>query len=139
MELSTALGFASARNFGVLGTIRRDSRPQLSNIMYVVVGGDFRISLTEMRAKTKNLRRDPRCTLYVPGDDHWNFVVLDGEASLTDVASVPDDDTVEQLVDYYRRGTGEHPDWDDFRATMVRDQRLLATLRPTTAYGMLQS
>ena len=68
----------------MLTTIRRDGRPQLSNIMYVAVNDEFWISLTASRAKTKNLRRDPRCVLYVPGEDFWSFVVLDGTASLTE-------------------------------------------------------
>ena len=94
--------------------------------------------MTSSRAKTKNLRRDPRCVLYVPGEDFWNFVVLDGTATLTDVTLDDHDDVAEELVEYYRRGAGEHPDWDDFRSTMVREGRLLAKFRPTSAYGMVQ-
>lgn len=139
MELDTALAFATAHQRGVLATIRSDGRPQLSNIMYVPGDGEFWISVTDSRAKTKNLRRDPRCVLYVPGEDFWNFVVLDGEAALTDVTTDAHDETSELLVEYYRRGAGEHPDWDDFRSTMVREGRLLAKFRPTSAYGMLQA
>lgn len=137
MELATAVAFAAGRRHGVLGTIRRDSRPQLSNVMFVASSDSFLISLTESRAKTKNLRRDPRAVLYVPGDDPWAFVVLDGEVELSAVALAPDDATVDALVDYYRRGAGEHPDWDEFRATMVAERRLLATFRPTSAYGIV--
>jgi PPOX class probable F420-dependent enzyme len=138
MELAQALAFAKARKQGVLTTIRRDGRPQLSNIMYATRDDDFLISVTESRAKTKNLRRDPRAALYVPGENFWSFVVLDGVVELSGVATHVDDDVTGQLVDYYRRGAGEHPDWDDFKATMVKEGRVLATLRPTTAYGMIQ-
>lgn len=138
MELTPALAFAQVRQRGVLTTIRRDGRPQLSNIMYVPSNDDFLISVTDSRAKTKNLRRDPRAALYVPGEDFWSFVVLDGTVGLSAVATHVDDDVTEQLVDYYRRGAGEHPDWDDFKATMVKEGRVLATFRPTTAYGMIQ-
>jgi PPOX class probable F420-dependent enzyme len=137
MELDQALRFATSRNQGVLTTIRRDGRPQLSNIMYAYLDGEFWISVTESRAKTKNLRRDPRAQLYVPGDDFWNFVVLDGAVVLTDVAREVGDAATDLLVDYYRRGAGEHPDWDDYRATMVREGRLLAQFTPTSAYGMV--
>lgn len=123
----------------MLTTIRRDGRPQLSNIMYVVVDGEFRISITDSRAKTKNLRRDPRAALYVPGDDFWSYVVLDGTVTLTDVASAPDDAVVDELVDYLRRSGSEHSDWDAYRAAMVLDGRLLAKLHPTSAYGLLPS
>ena len=138
MDLDTALSFASARKLGVLTTIRADGRPQLTNIMYVYVGGEFWISVTDSRAKTRNLRRDARCVLYVPGDDFWNYVVLDGTATLTDVATDAHDQVTEQLVEYYRRGSGEHPDWDEFRSVMVQEGRLLAKVRPTSATGMLQ-
>jgi PPOX class probable F420-dependent enzyme len=138
MELTQGLAFAKARQRGVLTTIRRDGRPQLSNIMYVPRGDDFFISVTDSRAKTKNMRRDPRAALYVPGEDFWSYVVLDGTVELSGIATRVDDDVTAQLVDYYRAGAGEHPDWDDFRQTMVREGRVLATLKPTTAYGMIQ-
>lgn len=138
MELTQAIAFARARSRGVLTTIRRDGRPQLSNIMYVTGDDEFSISVTESRAKTRNLRRDARAALYVPGEDFWSFVVLDGTVELSGVAAHVDDEVTAKLVDYYRKGAGEHPDWDDFKATMVSEGRLLATLRPTTAYGMIQ-
>jgi PPOX class probable F420-dependent enzyme len=124
MDLDSALTYARERQRGVLATIRSDGRPQLSNIMYVAVDDELWISVTSSRAKTKNLRRDPRSVLYVPGEDFWNYVVLDGTVSLTDVTTDEHDDVAEQLVEYYRRGSGEHPDWDDFRSTMVREGRL---------------
>ena len=139
MDLAPALSFAATRTHGVLVTLRRDGRPQLSNILFVPDDGEFLISVTDDRAKTKNLRRDPRCVLYVPGDDIRAYAVLDGTATLTDVATTPDDDVVEQLVSYYRRGAGEHPDWDDYRATMVKERRLLVRFRPTSATGVVPS
>jgi PPOX class probable F420-dependent enzyme len=138
MELTEALEFVRARKNGVLTTIRANGRPQLSNILYVPgEDGVLRISVTDSRAKTKNMRRDPRVSLYVPGDNFWQFVVVEGTAELTPVAADPHDDTVEQLVAYYRAGNGEHPDWDDFRATMVADGRLIAAVHPERAYGLV--
>jgi PPOX class probable F420-dependent enzyme len=138
MELEAALTFVWARQHGVLTTIRSNGRPQLSNILYVPgEDGLLRISVTDARAKTVNMRRDPRVSLYVPGDNFWQFVVVEGTAELTPVAADPHDDTVEQLVAYYRAGNGEHPDWDDYRATMVADGRLIVALRPERAYGLV--
>jgi PPOX class probable F420-dependent enzyme len=138
MELAEALEFVRARKNGVLTTIRANGRPQLSNILYVP-GDDglLRISVTDSRAKTKNMRRDPRVSLYVPGDNFWQFVVVEGMAELTPVAVDPHDDTVEQLIAYYRAGNGEHDDWDDYRASMVADGRLIVAVRPERAYGLV--
>ncbi len=96
------------------------------------------MSLTDDRAKTRNLRRDPRVSLHVVADDFWSYVVLEGEASLTPVAQDPHDATVDALVAYYRGSVGEHPDWDDYRRAMVADRRLLLEVRPTYAYGMVR-
>ncbi|GAA0963279.1 PPOX class F420-dependent oxidoreductase [Kribbella koreensis] len=121
---------------GVLVTIKRDGRPQLSNVTYLYDGERIRVSLTDDRAKTKNLRRDPRASLYVNGPGGRSYVVLEGKAELTAVAADEHDDTVEQLVAYYREASGEHPDWDDYRRAMVADKRLLFTMRVEHSYGM---
>jgi PPOX class probable F420-dependent enzyme len=121
---------------GVLVTLKRDGRPQLSNISHVVDDDVARISLTDDRAKTRNMRRDPRVSLYVTAPDFWSYVVADGTAELSAVAADPHDDVVEALVAQYRAVRGEHDDWDDYRAAMVRDRRLLCTVRIERVYGM---
>jgi PPOX class probable F420-dependent enzyme len=106
--------------------------------MYVAGDGDdLRISVTDGRAKTANLRRDPRASLYVAGDTFYQYLVLEAAAELSPVAADPHDATVDLLVDYYRAGRGEHADWDEYRATMVADRRLVLTLHPERAYGMV--
>ena len=78
MDLTEALDFARARKQGVLATIRANGRPQLSNILYVPGDeGMLRISVTDDRAKTTNLRRDPRASLYVLGDNFYQYVVIE--------------------------------------------------------------
>jgi len=137
MDLTTALDFARDRTQGVLATIRANGRPQLSNIMFVPGEGDtLRISVTADRAKTANLRRDPRASLYVVGENFYQYAVIETTAELSAVAADPGDDTVDALVEYYRLGQGEHPNWDEYRATMVADRRLVVTLVPERAYGM---
>ena len=139
MDLSTALEFVGGRKRGVLTTMKRDGRPQLSNITYHLGDdGIVRISVTADRAKTGNLRRDPRTSLHVTTDDFWQYVVIEGRADLTPTAAAPDDATVDELVTYYRAVAGEHPDWDDYRRTMVADGRLVVRLHPERAYGMLR-
>lgn len=138
MDLAVALDFVRSRRNGVLTTIRRDGRPQLSNIVYAMDDeGALRISVTANRAKTKNLMRDPRGSLYVVGDDFWAYAVVDGTVTVSPVARDPRDPTTEALVDLYRSLAGEHQNWDEYRAAMVADERLVLVLEPTGAYGML--
>jgi PPOX class probable F420-dependent enzyme len=141
MDLAQAVAFAQSRNQGVLITIRRDGRPQVSNITYLMEpDGSTRISVTEDRAKTKNLRRDHRAQLYVLGDSFWQYAVLDGTAQLSPPAADPNDEVVDELVEVYRSIRGEdHPDWDEYRRAMVEERRVVLSFRPATAYGLLRS
>jgi PPOX class probable F420-dependent enzyme len=140
MEIAEALDHLATQRVGVLVTQRRDGRPQSSNVSYAVGDdGIIRISLTDDRAKTKNLRRTPVASLHVSRPDLWAYAVVDADVELSAVASAPDDATVEELVALYRSLQGEHDDWDDYRSAMVADRRLVARLRPTHAYGMWPS
>ena len=137
MELDQALEYVGPKHRGVLVTLKADGRPQLSNIAYGLGDdGVIRISVTADRAKTKNAGRDPRVSLHVTADDFWSYVVVEGVAELAPGASSPTDATVDELVELYRALQGEHPDWDEYRAAMVADRRLVLRLRPTHAYGM---
>ncbi|MFF2731513.1 PPOX class F420-dependent oxidoreductase [Streptomyces sp. NPDC058008] len=122
---------------GVLVTLKRDGRPQLSNVnhAYYPDEGVIRVSITEGRAKTRNLRRDPRAGYHVTSDDRWAWTVADVTAELTPPAADPHDAVVEQLIALYRDVRGEHPDWDDYRRAMVEDRRVLLTLRIEHVYG----
>ena len=136
-------GFAEllgAQHRGVLVTLRKDGWPQLSNVTY---GWDadtqtIRISTTDDRAKTANLRRDPRASFHVTTNDFWSYVVADGHAELSAIARDPHDAAVEELAELYRVVQGEHPDWDDFRAAMVRDRRLVIRIQAERGYGMVR-
>lgn len=133
------LDLVANHNLGTLATIKRDGRPQLSNINYCFDRDRLlvRISVTADRAKVANLRRDPRASLLVNADDGWLFAVVEGDALLTPVAADPHDDTVEELVDVFRQVAGrEHPDWDEYRHAMVADRRLVARLSVTHGYGL---
>jgi PPOX class probable F420-dependent enzyme len=136
MELETAHAFAAQRRNGVLVTLKRDGRPQLSNIVYHFADGTFRISITSDRAKFANMRRDPRASLYVGRDDFGAYVVYEGDAEVSEPAADPHDPTADALVELYRSIAGEHPDWEDYRRAMVADRRAVVTLRTIHAYGM---
>ena len=138
MELTDAMDFAREHRRGVLVTQKRDGRPQLSNVAYAVGDdGVVRISITADRAKYRNLQRTPLASLHVTRDDFYAYAVVEADVELSDVASAPDDATVDELVEYYRAVSGEHDDWDDYRRAMVDDRRLIVRLKPTRAYGML--
>ncbi|MFR9752887.1 PPOX class F420-dependent oxidoreductase [Nocardia sp. 004] len=138
MDLSTAVDFARGRRQSVLTTIRRNGRPQLSNVLHVVGADDrIRISVTADRAKYHNLVRDPWAALHMTRDDFFAYAVIEGTVELTPVAATTDDPTTDALVDYYRAAVGEHPNWNEYRTTMVADRRALVLLTPTYAYGML--
>jgi PPOX class probable F420-dependent enzyme len=140
MTISTSLlELASGRDLGMLATIKRDGRPQLSNVNYAldIETRKARMSVTDDRAKVRNLRRDPRASLMVSSRDGWSYAVLEGTVELSAVASFPTDAAVEELIALYRDIRGEdHPDWDEYREAMVSDKRLVATLRVHHTYGI---
>jgi PPOX class probable F420-dependent enzyme len=127
---------AEAR-LGVLATLKADGRPQLSPVtpFYDREAGVLQVSMTEGRAKTANLRRDPRAALEVTSGDGWSWATAEGSVTLTGPSTDPDGPEVQALVDYYRAAAGEHPDWDEYRAVMVADRRVLMTMRVDRVYG----
>ncbi|MFZ0833764.1 MAG: PPOX class F420-dependent oxidoreductase [Mycobacterium sp.] len=132
------LAVISGNSLGVLATIKRDGRPQLSNVSYHFDPrrAVIEVSITEPRAKTRNLRRDPRASIHVSADDGWSYAVAEGTAELSPPAADPHDDTVEALIALYRNIAGEHPDWDDYRRAMVTDRRVLMRMPISHLYGM---
>jgi len=122
---------------GVLVTLKRDGRPQLSNVGYLYdrESRSLLISTEDGRAKTRNLRRDPRASFHVSTPDLGAYAVGEGEAQLGEVARDPADAAVDDLVEHYRALRGEHSDWSDFRSAMVRERRLLVRLPLARVYG----
>jgi len=134
---SRLLSLVADRDLCVLATLKRDGRPQLSHVNYAYDSATsvVRVSLTDDRAKVKNLRRDPRASVFVSSEDGWSYTVLEGKMELSDIAAATDDDAVDELVDIYRLIQGEHPDWDEYRQVMVADKRLVGRLAVVNAYG----
>lgn len=132
------LAVIADNSIGVLATVKRDGRSQLSNVKYYFDARHLavQVSIAEPRAKTRNLRRDPRASLLVSADDGWAYAVAEGTAELTPPAAASGDETVEALINMYRNIAGEHPDWDAYRQAMVTDRRVLLTLPISHVYGM---
>jgi PPOX class probable F420-dependent enzyme len=122
MDIETVRTFAATHHRAALATLRRDSLPSLTPVTVGVDDtGHLVISSRETAYKVRNLRRDPRVFLCVFTDRFFGeWVQVDGIAHLV---SMPD--ALDGLVDYYRRISGEHPNWDDYRAAMAADQRVL--------------
>ena len=122
MDIAAARAFLAGNHRAVLATRRADGRPQLSPIATALDDeGRALISSRETAVKVKNLRRDPHASLCVLNDNFFGeWCQAEGPA---EIVSLPD--AMEPLVDYYRRISGEHPDWDDYRAAMERERRVI--------------
>jgi PPOX class probable F420-dependent enzyme len=131
MDLDKARDFLRSNHRAVMATMRRDGSPQMSPItVSVLADGEVAVSSRETAMKVKNLRRDPRAWICVVPDPFYGvpFVQVEGDVTIVDLPEAMDG-----LVEYYRSISGEHPDWDDYRAAMVRDQRVLIKLALTRA------
>jgi PPOX class probable F420-dependent enzyme len=138
VDINDALAFARTTRQSVLTTIRRNGRPQLSNVMHQVGDdGVIRISITADRAKYHNLVREPWAALHVTRPDFFAYAVIEGDVTLSPIATAPDDPAVDELIAVYRAAVGEHDDWDEYRAAMVADRRVVVRITPTHVYGML--
>jgi PPOX class probable F420-dependent enzyme len=125
VEIQRAIDFLHSQNRAILATRRSDGSPQLSPIVAAVDDdGAILISTRETAVKARNLARDPRASLCVINDGFYGqWIQVDGTA---EIVHLPD--ALELLVDYYRRISGEHPDWAEYRSAMVRDQRLIVRI-----------
>jgi PPOX class probable F420-dependent enzyme len=125
MDLDEARAVIAAQHRAVLATRRADGAPQMSPVLVAVDDvGRVVISSREPAYKVRNLRRDPRASVCVlPDGFYGRWVQVDGTATVVDLP-----EAMEPLVDYYRRVSGEHPDWDDYRAAMERERRVLVRI-----------
>jgi PPOX class probable F420-dependent enzyme len=129
--------FLAEHHKGVLATLKSDGRPQLSNIVYAVLDGRVRVSVTADRAKTRNLRRDPRVSLHVTTDDFWPYLVVEGHAELSPVAAEPGDGVCQRLLALHDAVQPQpHPDPDEFHAAMIAEQRLELSFAVTHRYPL---
>jgi PPOX class probable F420-dependent enzyme len=130
VDIKRASEFLRDHHRAVLATTRSDGRPQLSPVTVAVDDeGRALISTRETAVKTRNLARDPRASLCVMNDGFFgDWIQAEGDV---EIIHLPE--AMELLVDYYRRISGEHPDWDDYRAAMQRDRRVIVRVTITRA------
>ncbi|BCJ26054.1 PPOX class F420-dependent oxidoreductase [Actinocatenispora sera] len=130
MDLDEARAVVRDQHHAVLATMKKDGTPQLSPVTVGVDGDGLIVVSTRQTAyKTRNLRRDPRTYLCVLPDGFFGrWIQITGTAQIVELP-----DAMEPLVDYYRRTAGEHPDWDEYRAAMVQQRRVLVRITPLSA------
>lgn len=135
--MTVPLAWLAGRHQAVLVTIRADGSPQTSNVMYALLDGVAKVSVTDDRAKTRNLRRDPRGVLHVLGDNFWQHASAQVTASVGPVSTTPGDAVGQELLAVYEVITGSpHPDPDEFFEAMVADRRLVLRLTPVSAVSL---
>ena len=130
MDIDQARDFIEANHRGILLTHRSDGGPQMSPIVAGVDSdGYVVVSSRETAYKVKNLRRDPRVSVCMFTDGFYGqWVQIDGAA---EIVSLPE--AMDALIDYYRLLSGEHPDWDEYRAAMLEERRVLIRIFPERA------
>ncbi|WP_395725896.1 PPOX class F420-dependent oxidoreductase [Nakamurella sp.] len=129
MDISDAIDFVRTHDRTVLSTRRKDGSPQMSAVNAGVVDGLICISSRAMLAKVRNLRRNPAVSLLVLKEEFYGgWVQIDGTAEIVDQPAALD-----LLVDVYRAIRGEHPDWNEYREAMVRDERVVIRVTPARA------
>jgi PPOX class probable F420-dependent enzyme len=130
MDIADAVDVVRQQHHAVLATTRADGSPQMSPVG-VTADDDDRLLISSRATayKTRNLRRDPRAWVCVlPDAFYGRWIQVEGEVEIVELP-----DAMELLIDYYRRISGEHPDWDEYRQAMVAEQRVMLLLRPTRA------
>jgi PPOX class probable F420-dependent enzyme len=127
VSVAELLEFIRPRHHAIVMTTRKDGRPQASPVTCGVdAEGRIVVATYPERAKTVNARRDPRASVLFLSDDFGGeWVQVDGTAEVLDIP-----DAIEPLVDYFRAISGEHPDWDEYRAAMVTQGKSLLRVTP---------
>jgi PPOX class probable F420-dependent enzyme len=122
MDAAEVQQFLRSNHHAVMATFRRDGRPAMSPVTVGLDGeGRVMVSTRETAMKVKHLRRDPRVSISAFTDRFYgDWVQAEGTAEIVELPEAMD-----LLVDYYRSISGEHPDWDDYRAAMQREQRVV--------------
>lgn len=128
--------FVAEDRRGVLTTFRRDGSAQMSIITCGPLQDGVAFSTTEDRAKLRNLRRNPRCSLLVARENWSAYIVLQGTARLLSYHNTNGDELRLALRDVYRTAAAtEHPDWDEYDRAMVEQQRSAIIVVPNHIYG----
>lgn len=137
IELADGLAFAADVRAGALITLRRDGRPQSSEVHHAVADGTIVFSVLPTRAKVYNIERDPRVVYHVSHEG--SYLSFDGTAEVSPIATETHGPAMDILINAYRAAAKkEHPDWDEFREAMIRERRRVITVTPTSVVGLIR-
>lgn len=137
IELADGLAFAADVREGTLITIRKDGRPQSSDVHHAVVDDTIVFSVLPTRAKVFNIERDPRVVYHVSHEG--SYLSFDGPAEVSPIATETHGPAMDILIDAFRAAAKkEHPDWDEFREAMVRERRRVIIVKPTSVVGLIR-
>jgi|TARA_R110002110_G_scaffold26788_5_gene97999 PPOX class probable F420-dependent enzyme len=137
IDLSEGLAFAASVREGTLITLRRDGRPQSSDVHHAVAGDTIVFSVLPDRAKVYNVERDPRVVYHVSHEG--SYLSFDSNAVVSPIPTETHGPAMDILIDAFRAVSGkDHPDWDEFRDAMVRERRRAIVVTPTSAIGLIR-
>jgi PPOX class probable F420-dependent enzyme len=137
MDISDAAPFLTDHQRAVIITMSEGEMPHASNVIYSYDGVTFRVSVTDGRIKTANLRRRPLAVVHVSSDDFWRWVAAECEVEMSPTSTEPGDETGQELLALYEQASDPHPHPEEFLQAMVDDRRLVLRLTPTRVYGQL--
>lgn len=137
MELSDAVPFLTDHQQAVVVTMLEGEVPHATSVLTHFDGATFRVSITDGRVKTANLRRRPLAVVHLSSDDFWRWVAAECDADLSPVSAEPGDAVGRELLEVYEALTGPHPHPEEFLQAMVEDRRLVLRLTPRRVYGQL--
>ena len=137
MDLDKAITWASTTHHGVLITLRKDGRPQSSDIAYTVIEEVLHFRYGN-KSKTINLLRDNRAVLHITSPETWSYISFDGIAEITQTAQQPEDSVCKELAKVFTAiQKKQHPNWDEFNQAMINDKRLVIRFVPDSAVGQI--
>ena len=137
IELADGLEFAAEVQGGTIITIRKDGRPQSSDVHHAITDGTIVFSVLPTRAKVFNIERDPRVVYHVSHEG--SYLSFDGTAIVSPVATETHGPAMDILIEAYRAAAKkEHPDWDELRDAMVRERRRVIIVSPDSVVGLIR-
>lgn len=139
LELAAGLEYAASVQSGALITLRKDGRPQSSDVHHGVLDGAITFSVLPTRAKVYNVERDPRVVYHISNPADGSYLSFDATAEVSPIATSVDHPSIEVLKNSFRAvAKKEHPDWQEFAEAMVAEQRRVITVTPSKVVGLIR-